>query len=211
MPWVAAVGAVVGGAISSEGAKGAAETQAQGGAAAIAGQERMLASQQAMNEPFRQAGLTALQQLMEGMAPGGRFATPFKMEESQTQQFATDQALNAMRNQMQIGGQGLSTNAITGAGQLAGNIGAQFEGQAFNQWLAGRQQEMAPLQNILGLGQAAAAGQAANIGQAGQNIAGLQTGIANAQAAGQIGQANAMGGAASNVAQFLMMQNLMNK
>ncbi len=214
MPWGAAIGAVgaIGGAlISSQGAKSAASAQAEAGQAAIAGQERMLASQQALEEPYRKGGLEALQQLLIGTAPGGQFAQPFKMEESQTQQFATKEALNAMQNQMAVGGQGLSTNAIIGAGKTAANIGAAFEGQAFNQWLANQQQQFGQLQNIAGMGQAAASGQAANIGQAGANIANLQTGIGNVQAAGQAGSANALGGAVGSVGQYLMLQNMMNQ
>jgi hypothetical protein len=211
MPWVAAAGAVVGGIISSQGAQGAADTQAQAGQAAIAGQERMLASQQALEAPYQQGGLQALQQLLQGTAPGGQFTTPFSMADSPAQQFATKQSLAAMQNQMAVGGQGLSSNALAGAGQLAGNIGSQYEAQAYNQWLANRQQQFGQLQNIAGMGQAAASGQAANIGQAGANIANLQTGIGNAQAAGQVGSANAMGGAVGSVGQYMMLQNLMNK
>jgi hypothetical protein len=210
MPWAAA-GAVVGAVISSEGAKSAAETQARAGESAQQTQERMLASQQAINKPWSDAGLTALDRLLKGTAQGGEFATPFKMEESQAQQFATKEALAAMQSQMQVGGQGLSSNAIAGAGKLAGNIGSQYEQQAYNQWLTSRQQEMAPLQNIAGMGQAAASGQAANIGQAGSNISSLQTGIGNVQAAGQIGSANAIAGGVGNVSQYLMLQNLLNQ
>jgi len=210
MPW--AVAAAVGGAIiSSEGAKSAANTQARAGESAQQTQERMLASQQALNEPYRAAGLTALDRLIQGTAKGGEFATPFKMEESEAQKFATKESLAAMQSQMQVGGQGLSSNAIAGAGKLAGNIGSQYEAQAYNQWLTSRQQEMAPLQNIATMGQAAASGQAANIGQAGSNISNLQTGIGNVQAAGQVGSANAMAGGFSNVSQYMMLQNLLGK
>lgn len=211
MPWVAAVGAAVGGYLSSQGAQSAANTQAQAGQAAIAGQQAMLASQQEIQQPFVDTGLQALQQLLTGISPGGEFATPFRMEESPAQQFTTQRALDAMRNQMSMGGQSLSTNAIVGAGNLAADIGSQYEAQSFNQWLANRQQAIAPLQNIATLGQAAASGQAANIGQAGTNIANLQTGIGNSIAAGQAGSAQAYGNAVNNMGQFLMMQSLMNQ
>jgi hypothetical protein len=211
MPWVAAVGTVVGSAISSQGAKDAANTQARAGESAQQTQERMLASQQALNEPYRAAGLTALDRLIQGTAKGGEFATPFKMEESEAQQFATKEAFAKMQSQMQVGGQGLSSNAIAGAGKLAGNIGSQYEAQAYNQWLTSRQQEMAPLQNIATMGQAAVSGQAANIGQAGSNISNLQTGIGNVQAAGQVGSANAIAGGFSSVSQYMMLQNLLGK
>lgn len=203
------VGTLGGAYLSSQGAAGAAGTQAAAGEAAIAGQQQMLASQQALEAPYQQGGLQALQQLLTGIAPGGQFTQQFSMAESPAQQFATKEALAAMQNQMSVGGQGLSTNAIVGAGKTAANIGSQFEQQAYNQWLASQQQQFGQLQNIAGIGQAAASGQAANIGQAGANIANLQTGIGNVQAAGQIGQANAIGGAIGNVSQYLMLQNML--
>jgi len=318
-------GSLIGGYLSSQGAQSAADTQAQAGQAAIAGQERMLASQQAIQAPFVSAGENALQQLLAGTQPGGRFAQqfqmgqlpqyqapaqglqtfqpqgqalpgfqqpgalpgfqPFNYQGSDAQTFATQTALDAMRNQMETGGQALSTNAIVGAGKLAGDIGAQYQQQAYNQWLASQgqqfqqalaggqlglaaqgqqfgqamagrqltateqaqqfaqgmagrqltaaeqaqqfgqaltaeqqaqnvfqmnlQNQLAPLQYLTGIGQASAAGQAANVGAAGSNIANLQTQIANAQAAGQVGQASALGGTISNLGQMYMLSNLL--
>ena len=210
MPWVAAVGSVVGGLISSDASQNAAATQAASGQAAIASQQQAAAQQQALLQPYNQGGMQALQQLLSGTAPGGQFATPFKMEDSQAQQYATKSALSAMQNQMAAGGQGLSTNAIVGAGQTAANIGSQYEQQAYNQWLTSQQQALDPLKYLSSLGQASAAGSAANIGNTAANVSNLQTGIGNAQAAGQVGAANAYSGAANNVSQYLLMQSMMN-
>lgn len=204
-------GTLIGGYLSSQGAQSAAQTQAQAGQAAIGTQRQMAASQQALQQPYISAGTQALQQIVEGTAPGGQFAKPFSMAESPAQQFVTKEALAAMQNQMQIGGQALSSNAISGAGKLAGDIASQYEGQAFNQWLATQQQQLAPLEFIASQGQAAASGQAANIGGAASNISGLQTGIGNVQAAGQIGAANAYSGAANTVSQYMMLQSLLSK
>lgn len=173
MPWVAGAGAAIGGFLSSQGSQGAAETQAQAGQAAIAGQERMLASQQAIQAPYVAAGQQALDALVKGTQPGGQFTQQFQMgqalpqyqaptggmqtfqptgaqlpgfqqfqaQNSPAQQFATQSALDAMRNQMSMGGQALSTNAITGAGDLAAKIGSQYEQQAYNQWLGSQNQQ----------------------------------------------------------------------
>jgi len=242
MPWTAA--AIVGGAlIASDASHSAANTQSASGQAAINSQQQALASQQAIQQPYVAAGQTALQQLQQGTQPGGQFtkqfamkdlptASPYVAGESQAQQFATKEALAAMQSQMAVGGQGLSSNAIVGAGKLAGDIGSQYEQQGYNQWLqsnqtnfnqalAGQQQAqnvfqmnqnnaINPLQNLASMGQASASGQAANVGNAGTNISNLQTGIGNAQAAGQIGSANALGGAATSAGQYMMLQNLMN-
>jgi len=202
---------VVSGLLSSDAASNAASQQAASGRAAIGTQQQMTREAQALQEPFRQSGLTALQQIATGTQPGGQFATPFKMEDSQTQQFAQKQSLAAMQNQMAVGGQGLSSNAIVGAGTNAANIASQYEQQAYNQWLQSQQQALAPLEFTAGLGQAAASGQASNLGQAGSNISNLQTGIGNAQAAGTVGSANALGSAVGSAGQYMMMNSLLGK
>jgi hypothetical protein len=236
--------AMLGGLMGGEGAKSAAETQAAAGREAMATQERMLAEQQKVMAPFRTAGLDALNQLVAGTQPGGEFAKPFamgealptfqpfKMQESEAQKFATAKAMDAMRNQMQLGGQALSTNAITGAGELAGKIGSEYEQQAYNQWLQSQQQQfgqalqgrqqtynewlqsqqqrLQPLQYLSTLGESAAAGTGANIGAAGVNLSNLQTGIGNVTAAGQAGAAGAMAGGIGDIGTLLLAQGLRN-
>ena len=234
---------IISGLLGADAASSAAETQAAAGQQAIAAQERALAEQRALMQPFVGAGTTALQRLVSGVGPGGEFAQPyqlgealpamgtFKAEETEAQRFARDQALAAMQEQMQRGGQALSSNAIIGAGDLAAKIGSQYEQQGFNQWLAQqqeaynrslggrqlalteqqaqRQAQLSPLEYLASLGQAGAAGQAANVGQAGANIAGLQTGIGNVQAAGQIGQAGALAGGIGNIGQMMYLKDLL--
>lgn len=214
IPVVTAGAQMIGGYMQGQSAKEAAQIQAQAGQQAIAAQQQALQQQQAALAPYAGAGQQALQQLITGLAPGGTMtqqyalqqaaqqgmtgATPFQATASPAEQFAQAQAMQAMQNQMAMGGQNLTSNAITGAGQLAGNIASQYEQQAYNQWLTGRQQILAenqaqqtPLFSLANLGQASAAGQAQNIGAAAQNIGQTQMGIANALAAGQVGQAQA--------------------
>ena len=69
---VAAVGGVAGGAIAAGGAKKAAKTQAQAAEQATDAQERMYQQQQALQEPFRQGGLTAQNRIMELLGLGPR-------------------------------------------------------------------------------------------------------------------------------------------
>jgi len=240
---IPAAASIFGSLLSADAASSAAETQAAAGQQAIGAQERALAEQRQLMQPFVGAGTTALQRLVSGTAAGGEFAQPyqlgealpalgtFKAEESEAQKFARDQALKAMQEQMQRGGQGLSTNAIVGAGDLAAKIGSQYEQQAFNQWLAqqeaqygralgGRQQalteqtaqrqaQLSPLEYLASLGQAGAAGTAGAIGTSAANIGGLQTGIGNVQAAGQVGQAGALTGGLSNIGQMMYLKDLL--
>ena len=236
-------GSVISGLISGDASQSAAQTQAAAGTQAIEAQQRALAEQRALQEPFRQAGLGALGQLTAGTAPGGSMVSPFtmaqglpqmqpfKMQGSEAERYARETALDAMLNQMQRGGQSLSTNAIVGAGKLAGDIGSQYENQAFNQYLlgggqefsqalAGRQQQfdeflrnramqLQPLQYLTGLGQAEASGTASDVGAAGANIAGLTTGIGNVQAAGTMGQAGALAGIPNTISQMYYMKDIL--
>jgi len=234
---------IVGSLLGADAASSAAETQAAAGQQAIGAQERALAEQRQLMQPFVGAGTTALQRLVSGTAAGGEFAQPyqlgealpalgtFKAEESEAQKFARDQALKAMQEQMQRGGQGLSTNAIVGAGDLAAKIGSQYEQQAFNQWLAQQQQQyeralqgrelalteqqaqrsaqLSPLQYLASLGQAGAAGQASGIQQGASDIAQTMAGIGGVQAAGQLQQTGALTGGIGNIGQMMYLKDLL--
>jgi len=84
-------------------------------------------------------------------------------------------------------------------------------GNAFNRYQTERINTLAPYQSLTGQGQAAAAGQAANIGSFGSAQASNIMGAGNAQAAGQIGSANAYNtalGGIGNAAQTAAMLSL---
>ncbi len=213
MPWVAAVGSVAGGLISAYGAHQAAGTQQQAAGQAAQTQLQMLQMQQAFMQPWQTAGAGALQQLTTGTQPGGEFTKQFTLADamaSPTEQFVQQRSLDAMRNQMALGGQQLSTNAITGAGQLAGNIAGTFEQQAFNQWLQNRTSNLNALQSLAGLGMSATGAMAGQTGTAMTNLSNLQMGAGNAAAAGQVGMAGAIGGGVSNIGQMYALQQLLN-
>lgn len=69
---IGATAAIGGSLIASSGAKKAAQTQAQAAQDANAAQERMFQQQTQLQEPFRQAGLTAQQRLMYLLGIGPR-------------------------------------------------------------------------------------------------------------------------------------------
>ncbi len=82
---------------------------------------------------------------------------------------------------------------------------------AWNRWQAQNQNTYNRLAGVANLGQSSAAGVGSNSIQAGANIGNMMTGAANAAAAGQIGQANAWGGAINNGAGYFAMSQLLNK
>jgi len=69
---IAATGAVAGGVIAGSAAKKAGSIQAQAAQDAATAQERMFQQQQALQEPFRQGGLTAQARIMELLGLGPR-------------------------------------------------------------------------------------------------------------------------------------------
>lgn len=209
----AVAGQVIGGYFQSQGAQSAAQQQAAAAQQAAATQQQTLQQQLALTKPWQEAGTQALGQLQAGFGAGGQFAQPFTMGQainSPAEQVAQKQSLEAMRNQMQLGGQNLSTNAIVGAGQNAANIAGQFENQAFQQWMLQQQQQIGGLQNIAGLGANATGAASSAMGTTGQNVGSLQMGAGNALAAGTAGQYNAYGNAATGISQNLGQMYMLN-
>jgi hypothetical protein len=80
---VAAASGIAGGAIAASGAKKAAKTQAQAAEQATDAQERMFREQQALQEPFRQGGLTAQNRIMELLGLGPRPEPPRSVVQNQ--------------------------------------------------------------------------------------------------------------------------------
>lgn len=186
---------------------------------AKAGEENLAIydKQQALQAPWVQAGQTALTQLEQGTAEGGRFNRPFSLADMQssavnpTYQFTNDEALAAMKNQAAAGGQNLSVNTLEGVGKLSGNIASQFENQAFNQYQSSNDSALQPLQSLAKVGQSATnQTQAAGSDYVGNQIP-LTTGAGAAQAAGTVASSNALtqgiGGAINTVASSPQIMN----
>lgn len=164
---IAIGGAVVGAAGSAVAGSEAAGATRDASRAAISAQDRALAQQDRMSLPYRNLGESAIPQLQTllGITPAG--TTPNKA--------TSDAQLAALRNtpgyqfQQQQGTQNTVNQASAMGLSLSGNT---LEGLSkFNQGLADTtyQQQVGNLENLVNTGQAAAAGQAANIGNAAAN------------------------------------------
>ena len=233
MSWIAAavVGtAIVGGAyMSSQASKSAAQTQANAANQATAANQASLEQQLAASEPWRTAGTTAVNQLSAMTQPGGTLTkdfaySPFDYNQNTDPgtQFRLQQGLNAMNATAAARGGLISGNALK-AGQDYGQAqGSQEYGAAFNRYLSNyanaqntfqlnRTNQLEPLKFLSGQGQAAAAGQASNIGSMAAQNAALTTGAANATAAGQVGSANAYSNAIGQGIGAYQMNQLINR
>ena len=195
---VGAAASILGGKSQSDAAKKAAKAQTKATKATIAQQERALERQIGLQEPFRQTGVNAL----ADYATASQY-TPFGMDQFNADpgyQFRMSEGLKALersaasRGILQSGG---TLKDITRFGQ---DVASQEYQNAFQRYLEERRQRLQPLEYRINLGQAAASGQAANVGSTAQNVGQLTTSLGNIRSAGIMGQSNAMTGALGNIA-----------
>ena len=221
--------AVVGSIISSIASKSAAQTQADAANNATAAQSAALDKQLALQQPYVNAGTTAVNQLSAMTQPGGEATKnfsygPFDYNQNTDPgtQFRIQQGLNAMNATAAARGGLISGNALK-AGQDYGQAqGSQEYQNAFNRYLTNysnaqntfqlnRNNLLDPLKFLTNTGQAGASNQAANVGSFGSSQAANTIGAANANAAGQIGSANAFTSGASNAIGQYQLYNALNK
>jgi hypothetical protein len=210
----AGVGAIGSAVIGGDAAKSAAQTQANAATNAqqISEQEFNTITQQ--EQPFMTAGTGALTALNQGLGIGAPSASPQPVGYgSLTQPFTAQnfqQLSPAYQFQQQQGMQGVLNQDASGQGALSGatqkdligynqNLANTSFNNAFNQYQTQNQNVYNRLSGIAQLGQNAAS----NTGQQGTALAGQAaqsaTNVGTAQAAGTIGQANAISGGLSSL------------
>jgi hypothetical protein len=222
---VGAAGAVGGGLIASGGAKKAGRAQAEAAEKAQLAQERMFQEQKALQEPFRQAGLTAQEQIMQLLGIGGdasaagygSLAKPFSQtdfEQDPGYAFRQAEGMRALERSAAARGSLLSGSTLKGIQRFGQDLASQEYGNAFNRYQIERNARLNPLQSLMGSGQSATNVLTGAAGQAGQNEAANIYNAGQARASSYIGQANALGGALSSIGQaaasFPLMQAQMN-
>jgi hypothetical protein len=206
MTWVAAAiagSAVIGGYASSR----AAKTQAQAADRATEAQERMFNRQVELQEPFRQAGVNALPELIEA----SRY-TPFSMEQFQQDPgyaFRMREGLKALDRTAAARGGLLGGNQLRGVTQFGQDLASQEYTNAFNRYQAERAARLNPLQSLTGMGQSTAANVAGQAGQLGQSMAGNIIGAGNARASGYMGMANALTGGLGQYLNYSQGQDML--
>jgi hypothetical protein len=188
---------ILGGRSQAKASKDAAKTQAQSAQAAITAQERALERQIGLQEPFRQTGVNAL----AGYDAASQY-TPFGMDQFTADpgyQFRMSEGMKALERSAASRGilqSGQTLKDITRFGQDAASQEYQ---NAFQRYLTERQARMQPLEYKIGLGQAAASGQAANIGSTASTVGDLTTSMGNVNAAGIMGRSNAYNNMLGNI------------
>jgi hypothetical protein len=213
---VTAAAAVGGAVISSKASKKASRAQVQASQDANAAQERMFQRQIELQEPFRQGGMTAQNEIMQLLGIGGDKAAAGYG--SMAKAFGTDQfqqdpgyafrqaeGMKALERSAAARGNLLSGSTLKGVQRFGQDLASQEYQNAFNRYQVERSARLNPLQSLMGSGQSAANVMTGAAGQMGQNQASNIYNAGQARASGYIGSANALtnalgqiGGYASN-------------
>jgi hypothetical protein len=216
--WVAGA-TVVGSLIGAKASKSAASTQAAAAGKASDLQREIFEQTRADQEPWRQAGVNALG-VMQSTAGNVPAAFKFGMGDFTADPgyaFRLSEGQKALERQAAIRGGQISGAALKAAQRFGQDLGSQEYQSAYNRALTGYGTDVAR-ENQLYNRQAALAGigqTATNlVGTAGQNYAtnvgNLMTGAGAAQAAGQVGQANALTSGLSTYLNYSQNNALLN-
>jgi hypothetical protein len=206
--------AVVGGIGASKqasAARDAANMQAAAADRAMQQEREMYDISRGDLAPYRELGYTALGDI-ENRIPF--FTSQFGDEQLRqyldpSMDFRRRLGEQTTARMLNVGGGAISGNTLRGLEEFGQNLASTEYGNAFNRFQNERTNIYNTLANIAGMGQ-----QSVNTGvQAGQNFAGQQTGLltgqAAAQAAGQVGAANAISGGIGNVGNMAFLSSLM--
>lgn len=216
---IGAGGALLGGVVASRGASQAASTQAESANRAAALQKEMFDQQMAGQEPYRQAGLTGQNRLLEllglggdtGAAGYGKYGRDFSMADYQADPgyaFRLGEGQKALERSAAARGGLISGGALKAATRYGQDMGSQEYQNAFNRYQTSRANQLQPLGNLMASGQSAAANQGSAAGQYGTNAGNAYMAAGNAIGAGQLGAANTLaGGIQTGVSSYLNQMN----
>ena len=206
--WIAA--ATIGGAlIGSSASRRAAKSQEQAARESTAAQERMFERQVELQEPFRQAGVNALPELVAASK-----YTPFTMRQFRADPgyaFRLEEGLKALDRSAASRGGLLSGATLRGATRYGQEMGSQEYTNAFNRYQIENAARLNPLQSLTGMGVTSANMLTGAAGQLGQNIGANIVGAGNARASGYMGQANALSNALGQGVNYYQNQQMMNR
>jgi hypothetical protein len=222
---IGGVASVGGGLIASKGAKKAARAQEDAARRAEATQREFFNRQIELQEPFRQAGMTAQQQIMQLLGIGGdasaegygSLARSFGQADFEADPgyaFRQAEGMRALERSAAARGGLMSGNTLKGIQRFGQDLASQEYGNAFNRFQIERTARLNPLQSLMGSGQSAANVMTGATGQAASNIGQMQLGAGQARESGYIGQANALAGALGQIgsaaASFPLYQSQLN-
>ena len=211
MPWIQAGGAIAGGILGSRAAKKGAEAQLAATRESNALQREMFNKQVELQEPFRQAGVTSQNKLMELLGLGGnsgseeygtlaRAFTGEDMYKDPGYKFRLDEGLKSLERGAAARGGLLGGNQMRGLTEYGQNYASGEYQNAFNRYQAERAARLSPLQSLMGSGQTSATTLSNAAGNLGTSLGQNAIDAGNVRASGYIGGANALAGAIGQAA-----------
>jgi len=208
MPWMALA---IGGSalLGASASRSAASTQAAAADRAAELQNQQFQQTREDLAPYRAAGQTAL----NALTPLATNYQKFGMDQFQQDPgygFRLSEGQKALDRQAAARGGLISGSALKAAQRYGQDMGSQEYMNAFNRYQTERNAQLNPLQSLAGVGQTTAN----QLGQFGAtnaaNVGNLMTGGAAAQAAGQVGMANAFTGGVGTYLNYTSNNNLLN-
>lgn len=209
MPWMLPAAIFGSSLLGGSAAKSAASTQAAAADRAAELQNQQYQQTREDLAPYRAAGQTAL----NALTPLATNYQKFGMDQFQQDPgygFRLSEGQKALDRQAAARGGLISGGALKAAQRYGQDMGSQEYTNAFNRYQLERNAQLNPLQSLAGVGQTTAT----QLGQFGAtnaaNVGNLMTGGAAAQAAGQVGAANAMTGGLGTYLNYTSNNNLLN-
>lgn len=196
---IAAAGGIGSALIGSRSAKKAADAQKDAAKRAAQTQQNALDAQTELARPYVEAGKNALA-TYQSMAPYQNFGMQ-QFQADPGYNFRMSEGVKALERSAAARGLLQSGGTLKGITQYGQNLASQEYENAFSRYLTEREARMDPYRYLAGQGQAAAAGQAANIGSSGAALADIAMQRGNAKAAGTMGAANALASGLGSVAE----------
>jgi hypothetical protein len=197
--------AIIGGAVVGAGASMISSSKAAGAQEDAANkadqtQQQMYDQTRADNMPWHDAGVTALNQLSAGTAPGGEFMHTFTKNDFQQDpgyQFRLQQGQEALDNSAASRGGLLSGAQLRATADYNQNFASNEYSNAYNRFNNDESLKFNRLSGVAGTGQTANNLIDQTGTSAANQISSNQVGAGNARASGYMGAANALTGAIS--------------
>ena len=187
----------------------ASKTQAQSAQQGIDAQERMFERQNELQEPFRQAGIGALNKLIP-LSDYTKFG-PEQFQQDPGYAFRLSEGMKALDRTAAARGGLLSGSTLKGAQRYGQEMGSQEYMNAFNRYQTERNAQLNPLQSLAGLGQTSTNALSGMAGQMGQNYATGYGNIGQARASGYVGGTNALTSALGTGINYAQNQQYINR
>jgi len=207
MPWIMPTIMVGSTLLQANQANKAAQTQSEAADRAAQLQEQQYAENLKRQQPFYEAGVNALPELVQASK-----YTPFSMSQFQADpgyQFRLSEGTKALERSAAARGGLISGGALKAATRYGQDMASNEYTNAFNRYQQERQARLGPLQSLTGTAQTTAN----TLGNAGTTMAGnvgeAYMGGANARASGYVGGANAVNSGLGTYLNYSNQQNLL--